>query len=226
MNERRHLIARGYAAIVVTLRHLIPLAWIAAVVVATISLPDLASAPTAPLEDLAAKNGAASQAAAEATKRFGFPLSTQTAVVQRDPNGLSGAAQRRRPRPPAACSTAGPGLPDIKAALPITNAVGGVPADERGTTGLTYLYFPPSLSLEDSTGQAHRYADRALGGRGGSVVGVTGAAPARLAQFTEIENSLPIIEAASIALIFVVGRSRSGRSARRWSPWPPPGSRS
>ena len=84
MNERRHLIARGYAAIVVTLRHLIPLAWIAAVVVATISLPDLASAPTAPLEDLAAKNGAASQAAARSTERFGFPLTTQTAVVQRD----------------------------------------------------------------------------------------------------------------------------------------------
>ncbi len=205
MNERRHLIARGYAAIVVTLRHLIPLAWIAAVVVATISLPDLASAPTAPLEDLAAKNGAASQAAAEATKRFGFPLSTQTAVVQRDPNGLSGAAQRRQiTAARGVLDRKDPAFPDIKAALPITNAVGGVPADERGTTGLTYLYFPPSLSLEDSTGQAHRYADRALGGRGGSVVGVTGAAPARLAQFTEIENSLPIIEAASIALIFVV----------------------
>src|SRR3954465_12506488 len=96
MNERRHLIARGYAAIVVTLRHLIPLAWIAAVVWATISLPDLASAPTAPLEDLAAKNGAASQAQAAATKRFGFPLATQTAVVQRDPNGLSVTARRRQ----------------------------------------------------------------------------------------------------------------------------------
>src|SRR4029079_16324634 len=95
MNPRRHMLARGYAAIVVTLRHLIPLAWIAAVVVATISLPDLASAPTAPLEDLAAKNGAASKAAAEATKHFGFPLSAQTAVVQRYPRGLSAAAQRR-----------------------------------------------------------------------------------------------------------------------------------
>src|SRR3954463_303543 len=95
MNERRHLIARGYAATVLALRHLIPLAWIAAVVVATISLPDLASAPTAPLEDLAAKNGAASKAAAESTKRFGFPLSTQTAVVQRNPRGLSQAAQRQ-----------------------------------------------------------------------------------------------------------------------------------
>src|SRR3954465_12402276 len=96
MNPRRHLLARGYAAAVITLRHVIPLAWIAAVVVATISLPDLASAPTAPLEALAAKNGAGSGAAAEATKRFGFPLSAQTAVVQRNPRGLSQAAQRRQ----------------------------------------------------------------------------------------------------------------------------------
>src|SRR3954464_14924742 len=96
MNQRRHPFARAYAAAVIFLRVLIPLAWIAAVVWATVSLPDLASAPTAPLEDLAAKNGAASQAQARATKRFGFPLATQTAVVQRNPRGLSQEAQRRQ----------------------------------------------------------------------------------------------------------------------------------
>src|SRR4051794_12978501 len=112
MNPRRHLLARGYAATVIALRHLIPLAWIAAVVMATISLPDLASAPTAPLEDLAAKNGAASKAAAESTRLFGFPLSTQTAVVQRNPRGLSGAAQRR------AGEGAGAGLPPRDPAIP------------------------------------------------------------------------------------------------------------
>jgi putative drug exporter of the RND superfamily len=206
MNQRRHLLARGYAATVIALRHLIPLAWIAAVVVATISLPDLASAPTAPLEDLAAKNGAASKAAAESTKRFGFPLSTQTAVVQRNPRGLSSAAQRRAVE--GARTVFGhsdPALRDIRAAIPISNAARGVPANERGTTAVTYLFFPPELSLESTTQTAHTYAATQLGGaRGGSVVGVTGAGPARLAQFEEIEHSLPIIEAASIALIFVV----------------------
>jgi RND superfamily putative drug exporter len=205
MNARRHLIARGYAAIVVALRHLIPLAWIAAVVWATISLPDLASAPTAPLEDLAAKNGPASQAAAAATKRFGFPLATETAVVQRDPNGLPRAAQRRTVLAARDVFTRSGGVPaDIKAALPISNAARDVPANERGTTAITYLFFPPSLSLESSTADAHTYARRALGGPQGSVVGVTGAAPARLAQFRQIEDALPIIEAASVALIFVV----------------------
>jgi RND superfamily putative drug exporter len=205
MNQRRHPFARAYAAIVIGLRPLIPLAWIAAVVWATITLPDLASAPTAPLEDLAAKNGAASKAAAEATKRFGFPLSTQTAVVQRNPRGLSAAAQRRAIAGARTVFThADPDLADIRAAIPISNAARDVPANERGTTAITYLFFPPELSLEDTTKTAHTYADTQLGGPRGNVVGVTGAAPARLAQFDQIEHSLPIIEAASIVLIFVV----------------------
>src|ERR1700754_355016 len=127
MNPRRHTLARGYAAMVVALRHLIPLAWIAAVVVATISLPGLASAPTAPLEDLAAKNGAASQAQAAATKRFGFPLATQTAVVQRDPAGLSDAARQRQALAARAAFLHRPPVPrDVRAALPISNAASGV----------------------------------------------------------------------------------------------------
>jgi RND superfamily putative drug exporter len=205
MNPRRHLLARGYAAIVIGLRHLIPLAWIAAVVLATIALPDLASAPTAPLEDLAAKNGAASKAAAVSTERFGFPLSTQTAVVQRNPRGLSAAAQRRTLTGARTILThSDPALTDIRAALPITNAARDVPANERGTTAITYLFFPPDLSLDSTTETARTYSDKQLGGPRGSVVGVTGTAPARLEQFEQIEDSLPIIEAASILLIFVV----------------------
>src|SRR3954452_2855564 len=123
MNERRHLIARGYAAIVVTLRHVIPVAWIAAVVWASIALPDLASAPTAPLEDLAAKNGAASQAQASAIELFGFPLATDTAVVQRDPDGLPAGAQRRQLiAARAVLQRSDPALREIRAALPISNA--------------------------------------------------------------------------------------------------------
>ncbi|MEA2229100.1 MAG: putative drug exporter of the superfamily [Solirubrobacteraceae bacterium] len=203
--NRRQLIARGYAAVVVALRALIPLAWIAAVVAATIALPDLASAPTAPLEDLAAKNGAASQAQARATERFGFPLATDTAVVQRNPRGLPEAVQRRQLEAARGVQNrSDPALKDVRAALPISNAVGSLPARERGTTAVTYLFFDPRLNLVDRRQAAQTYADRALGGPSGAVVGVTGPAPARLAQFSEIEHALPIIEAASVALIFLV----------------------
>ena len=187
MNPRRHLLARGYAATVIALRHLIPPAWIAAVVWASITLPDLASAPTAPLEDLAAKNGAASRAQARSTELFGFPLSTQTAVVQRNPRGLPQAVQRRQLIAARTVSTGGdPSLRSIRAALPISNAPRGLPARERGTTGVTYLFFAPDRSLDESTADARTYADRLLGGPSGDVVGVTGAGPARVAQFRAI----------------------------------------
>jgi RND superfamily putative drug exporter len=205
MNERRHLLARGYAAIVVALRHLIPLAWIAAVVWATISLPDLASAPTAPLEDLAAKNGAASQAQARSIERFGFPLATDTAVVQRNPDGLPRAALERQVLAAQAVLERRPTVPrDIRAALPISNAPDGLPARERGTAGLTYLFFDPDVSIARRSDAAREYAEGALGGERASVIGPTGAAPARETQFQEITNALPVIEAASVALIFVV----------------------
>ena len=100
------------------LRHVIPLAWIAAAVAATVALPGLGNAPAAPLDDLAAKGGSAAKAQALATRTFGFPLATDTAVVQRDPRGLSAGrpappARRRarRPRPPRPGAQAPPARP-------------------------------------------------------------------------------------------------------------------
>ena len=95
--------ARGYAATVVALRHIIPLAWIAAVVAATIALPSLGDTPAAPLDDLAAQGGSAASAQSLATRTFGFPLYTDTAVVQRNPRGC--------PREGEACANCGFGCP-------------------------------------------------------------------------------------------------------------------
>ena len=192
----RHRVARGYAAIVVGLRHVIPLVWIAAAVAATIALPGLADTRAAPIDDLAAKGGGAAAAQATATRAFGFPLATDTVVVQRDPRGLSQEAQRRQIA--AARGVQQHRDPAIRAALPVPND------RSRPTTAVTYLLFPESASVDERTQAAHRYANQALGGAREGVVGVTGAAPARAAQFTEIEDGLPIIEAASVALIALI----------------------
>jgi RND superfamily putative drug exporter len=203
--SRRGPIARGYAALVVALRHVIPLAWIAAIVAATIALPGLGDVPTAPLDDLAAQGGDAGRAQELATRAFGFPLSTDTAVVQRDPRGLSQDAQRRQIAAARAVQQrSDPSLSQIRAAVPLTNAGVRTPSGERGTTAITYLLFSDDTGLDDRTATAQRYADRALGGPRASVVGVTGAAPAREAQFHEIEHALPLIEAASVALIALI----------------------
>jgi putative drug exporter of the RND superfamily len=202
---RRGLATRAYAAVVVALRHVIPLAWIAVAVAATVALPGLGDAPAAPLDDLAAKGGSAASAQALATRTFGFPLATDTAVVQRDARGLSGDAQRRQVDAALAVrDRRDPALAPIRAAVPLSNAALRTPSGERGTTAITYLMFAPDASLDDETAAAQHYARQTLGGPRAAVVGVTGAAPAREAQFHEIEQALPLIEAASVVLIALI----------------------
>ena len=204
-STRRGLLARGYAAVVVGLRLFVPLAWIAVAVAATVTLPSLGNAPAAPLDDLAAKGGAAAGAQALATRVFGFPLATDTAVVQRDPRGLSQDAQRRQLD--AALTVRDrrdPALAPIRAAVPLSNANLRTPSGEKGTTAITYLFFGSDASLDDQSAAAQHYAQQTLGGPRAAVVGVTGAAPAREAQFHEIEQALPLIEAASVVLIALI----------------------
>ncbi|HEX7298424.1 MAG TPA: MMPL family transporter [Solirubrobacteraceae bacterium] len=203
--RRRGPLARGYAALVVALRPLIPLAWVAAAVAATVALPGLGETPTAPLDDLAAKGGSAAEAQAFSVRAFGYPLATDTAVVQRDPRGLSDEAQRRQIEAARAVQERrDPALADVRAAVPLSNVAVRTPGGERGTTAITYLLFADDASTAERRELGERYAQRTLGGRAASVVGVTGAAPAREAQFAEIEHALPLIEAASVALIALV----------------------
>jgi putative drug exporter of the RND superfamily len=202
---RQGLTARAYAAVVVGLRHIIPLAWIAAAVAATVALPGLGDAPAAPLDDLAAKGGSAAKAQELATRTFGFPLATDTAVVQRDPRGLSQDAQHRQLDAALAVrDRRDPALKPLQAAIPLSNARVRTPSGERGTTAVTYLLFAPDTSLDDESSVAQHYAQQTLGGPRAAVVGVTGAAPARQAQFHEIEQALPVIEAASVVLIALI----------------------
>jgi RND superfamily putative drug exporter len=193
--RQRGPLARGYAAVVVALRHVIPLAWIAAAVAATITLPGLADTRAAPIDDLAAKGGSAAHARELATRAFGFPLVTDTLVVQRDPRGLSEDARRRQIA--AARAVQEHRYPAIRAAIPVPNGA-------RPTAAVTYLLFPDDASVDDRTAAAERYARGPLGGARAGVVGVTGAAPARAAQFNEIEHGLPLIEAASVVLIALI----------------------
>ena len=201
-------VARGFAATLVRLRFLVPVLWIGAALAATLELPQLGTETAGPLDDVIAEDSDATRAAILSTERFGFPLSTDTAVVQRNPDGLSIPIQKRLAR--AALRTdqaraAGTGGPS--AAVPITDAPGdplGVGPD--ATTALTYLAFPADASVDDRTELARRYASDELGGDSGDVVGVTGAAPGRQAQFEAIEDGLPLIEVASvIAVLLVVG---------------------
>jgi putative drug exporter of the RND superfamily len=199
-------LARGYAWLVVGLRHAIVLAWIAGAVAATVYLPGLGGAASSPLADLVPKHAEATDVAERSTRLFGSPLVTDTIVVQRDPTGLSAAQQRRTLRAAREVSERPErDLALISGALPISNAFGLLSErGERSTTALTYLFFSPKAGLDERVQDAHKYAQRHLGGPEAHVVGVTGAAPARLAQFDEIDDSLPLIEIASVLLIALI----------------------
>ena len=199
-------IARAFAWLVVGLRHVVVLGWIAAAVAATLYLPGLDTAATSPLADLVPKDADAAKVAARSTRLFGSPLFTDTLVVQRDRQGLSLEQQQRTATAAREVSERPPrDLELISGALPITNAFGFLSREgERSTTAVTYLFFSPAAGLEEREDDAHKYADRYLARPGAHVVGVTGAAPARLEQFDQISSSLPLIEIASALLIALI----------------------
>jgi putative drug exporter of the RND superfamily len=91
------LLARGYAAVVVSLRLLIIAGWAAAVAAAIVFLPPL-NPTTGGLSELIPPGSPAAHAESDAGKLFGFPLDAAVAVVQRDPRGLPTASQVRAVR--------------------------------------------------------------------------------------------------------------------------------
>ena len=199
-------LARAFAVIVVALRFLIPIAWVAGAVAATISLPQLGAEGGAPIDDIVPENSASAEATQAATERFGFPIAADTAVVQQDDAGLSQTALERTFEAALATSQ-GRGLApgELRAAVPIANAPDQpLVAAAGATTALTYLAFEQGLGGVTRIDLAEQYADQELGGPSGGVVGVTGATPARQAQFEAINDALPLIEGASVLVVLLI----------------------
>ncbi len=82
---------------------------------------------------------------------------------------------------------------------------------------LTYLFLDPDLNLLERERLAHRYAAELPPVSAGETRAITGAGPARLAQFREIDRVLPWIEIATVVVILAHRRRcTSGRWAPRW----------
>ncbi|HWC11732.1 MAG TPA: MMPL family transporter [Acidimicrobiales bacterium] len=139
-------------------------------------------------------------------ERFGFPVLTRTAVVQRDPAGLSSATQIGAIAAALEFNVAKPpDLRRIEFALPVTNSFRVVPGSrEDGTTLVTYLYFRPDVSFRTQTRVAAAYAQRYLSDPEDHLVGVSGVIPARVAQLEAIRGRLGVVERATVVLIILV----------------------
>ena len=181
------------------LRYPIVLGWIAALVAALALLPWLSGSSTAPLDDIVQSDADALVTQQRAMERFGSTVTTDSLVVERNPRGLS-------PETAAANVEAAAQPPKgVKAAAPIANVpIPGVQWGEQNTTLITYLFLDPELNLVERNEAAQQYADSLPQPANGATRGVTGSGPARLAQFEEIDNVLPWIEVATIAVILLI----------------------
>ena len=143
-----------------------------------------------------------------ATERFGFPLYTDTVVVARDADGLPPGTQERTARAAQAVRDhrdARPARTCARCCRSATRPDRRLPRAARPrprSPTCTSTTRRTSTSARDDRPSATR--QRYLGGAREAVVGATGAAPARLAQYEEIQDALPLVEAASVALILLI----------------------
>jgi putative drug exporter of the RND superfamily len=194
--------ARAYARTVVFLRFPLLVGWAAVAVYAAVVLPAPAQPPDS-LVSLVPASSAAVRADALALRLFRVPLTAQTAIVQRDPGGLSPAVTARvyvraaRADRAALRGDAPAGL----VALPVVNRTGVVPGSrESGTTAITYLESPAGTSSAAGQAAVDRYrADIAR--HHDDLVGVTGIAPAQVHEGALVDRALPLIEVATVVLV-------------------------
>ncbi|MGH7359433.1 MAG: hypothetical protein ACREJR_11530, partial [Candidatus Rokuibacteriota bacterium] len=195
------------ARTVVRLRFLVVLGWIAAAAASVVWLPRLEEARGDALGSLVPSDAPAYRAQQRSAELFRFPVLSNTMVVQRDPDGLSPAAQARVVERAVAIAQREYGdLLSVPFAIPLTNTRGAVPGSrEAGTTAVTYLYFEPGLGLQARDRLAHWFTDRPARGwqPEDGLVGVTGVVPARVEQGHLIREAIPLVEAATVLLILL-----------------------
>jgi putative drug exporter of the RND superfamily len=203
---RRTVLAGAFAWVVVRLRWVIVLAWSVAAVASTVLLPSLEDAGSLPASSLLPADSDSLDTTAHAQRLFSVPLTSQIAVVQRDPDGLSAAAQARVARRALAASVReDPDLAGLELALPIANTLGLFPGSrESSTTAITFLIMQPDLSLREQDELAHRFASKYVTEEDDGLTGITGAVPARLQEWREIVHALPWVTAAAVLAIAVI----------------------
>jgi putative drug exporter of the RND superfamily len=193
--------SRAFAQLVVRLRWLVVAAWIAGAAAATLYLPSLQAAESSQLSDLVPEDAVSVQTGRRSAELFDVPVIAQSAVVQRDPDGLSqGAQERVAERALAVREREDDG---ISFALPLLNTMRLIPgAREDGTTAITYLFFEGETSIGEETSIAHRWAETEVSRPDDALVGVTGSVPSRLAEWEEIDSNLAWVTLATVLIVF------------------------
>jgi RND superfamily putative drug exporter len=198
------MLLRAYAGVVVALRWPIVAAWVAAAIASMIYLPAVGQGGS-DLEQLVSADNPAIRSELHSFDKFGFPLLSRVAVVQRNPAGLpqetlAKAIQRARDVSEGTYADAAP----IRAAVPITNTLGLFPGSkEDGTTIVTLLFTDPKVSFIDQVTAAKRFVAKHYDSSE-AVVGITGSVPARVEQARIVQSSVPVLELITIGAVFLI----------------------
>jgi putative drug exporter of the RND superfamily len=193
-----------YAQIIVALRWFVVVFWVFVTAVAVGSLPTLGRAGS-DLNDLVSMNNPAVQSELRSYDKFGFPLLSRVAVVQRNPHGLPLAVQARAlARAKAVSEGAYPDVKPVVAAVPVLNTLKLFPGSrEDGTTIITLLFAAPDVNIVDQVDAAKRFVAEQYGPED-AVVGITGSVPARVEQGRIVLASVPWLELVTIAAVFLI----------------------
>lgn len=196
--------SRAFAAVVVALRFLVVPAVVAGAFLAWNYLPGIGTLPESGVGALLPQDTAAARAEEQAAQLFGSSLLPRIAVVQRDPDGLSLADQKRIASFALRLDRGElRTFPKGSRALPYLNTVELVPgARERSTTAITYLGFPDSVNARAQRNYAYQYA-RAVS-LPSAPANATGFLPGELAQSDAIDDSLQWVEIATILVVAII----------------------
>ena len=200
-------LSRFAAGLIVRLRWPIVLAWIAAAIAVVVFLPSLQdSGDETSLLGLVPKDAESIATEIRLSELFETPVITHTHVVQRDPDGLSDdAIERAAERARVIKDKEDSELERIEFTLPLLNARDLVPSSrEDRTTIVTYVFFDPSVELFDQEQLTARFAEKYVSEPDDALIGITGAAPARIAEWRAIEAGLPWVTGATIAVIALI----------------------
>jgi len=141
------------------------------------------------------------QAELRSIDAFGYPLSSRTVVVQRNPDGLSPYTQAESVLDAVSVDQSPQAYP-LLGALPVTNTAPLFPGtNETNTAVLTYLFMNPTSAFDNQQRAAEDYVSRFLGEPDDYVVGVAGSVPARAQQARLISEGLPLLEVATVVAI-------------------------
>lgn len=193
---------RWYARWVVRLRWLVVAAW--AVVLAGALVGPGIEPGSNELASIIPKDSPAIQTEVRSLETFGFPIASRTAVVQRDPDGLSPFVQAESVLDALAQDQPPPPPPPLLGAMPLTNGLKMGGAAESGTTVLTNLFIDPRSSFSWQQHAAERYVAEHLDRPEDHVVGITGSIPARAQQASLVEEYLPRLELFTVLAIVVL----------------------